>query len=247
MGENKLHRTVIAVAVIMSIAFVISALSASYLFFKSRNPDAGNIYVTGSAKREIKSDFVVWRCRYSVQTQTLPEAYSTLKSNQQTVKDYLIEKGIPSQELSVMAVDTEIIYATNPNGMMTNVIEGYRLLQSIEVQSNDVDKINAISKEATELIDKGILMVSQQPQFYYTKIADLKIEMLALATKDAKDRAEKVAENSGAKITGMLSSNMGVFQITALYSNEISDYGINDTTSINKEIMAVMNCRFKTK
>lgn len=40
---------------------------------------------------------------------------------------------------------------------------------------------------------------------------------------------------------------MGVFQITPLYSTEVSDYGINDTTSIDKEITAVVNCEFIIK
>ncbi|MCK9478254.1 MAG: SIMPL domain-containing protein [Firmicutes bacterium] len=247
MNEQKMSKTITWVAVIISIGLIISATSASYLFFKGRTAETGVISVVGSAKQEIKSDFAVWRCQYSAQMHTLPEAFAKLKDDQKTVKEYLISKDIDEKDLSVLAVETQIIYVRDNHGMPTSEIESYRLWQAIEIKSNDVDKIDAISKEATELIDKGVLMVSQQPQFYYTKIADLKIEMVALATKDAMERAQKIAENSNAKIAGMINSNMGVFQIRALYSDEISDYGINDTTSIHKEIMSVMNCRFKAK
>lgn len=247
MEKGKLFKTLVVVSAILAASLIISSFCASYVFFKSRNPGTGTISVVGSAKQSIRSDFAVWRCRYSVQTQTLPEAYKALKGNQETVRNYLASKGISDDNLSVLAVETQTIYERTMNGMETNQVESYRLAQSIEIQGEDVDKIFAISKQATELIDQGILMESQPPKFYYTKIADLKIEMLSHATKDARERADKIAKNAGTKINSVISSNMGVFQIRALYSDEISDYGINDTTSIDKEIMAVMNCVFKTK
>jgi uncharacterized protein len=85
------------------------------------------------------------------------------------------------------------------------------------------------------------------PMYFYTKIADLKIDMLALATKDARNRAGKIAENAGSKLGELKSAKMGVFQITPINSNEVSDYGINDTSSIEKEIMSVVNCVFSSK
>lgn len=247
MEEKKMSRTLILISVILSIGLIVSTFSVSYVFLKSKNPSTGTISVIGSVKQQIKSDFAVWRCRYTVQTQTLPEAYGILKNNQEIVKKYLVSKGIATADLNILAVETQTMYVRNQNGMETNQVENYRLAQSIEIKGSDVDRIFTISKEATELIDKGIHMESQPPQFYYTKIADLKVDMLALATKDAKERAAKIAENSNTKVIGVKSSKMGVFQIRALYSDEISDYGINDTTSIDKEIMAVMNCDFKTK
>jgi hypothetical protein len=247
MEDKKWSLNLIFVSVILSLGLMISSGFASYSFLKSKNPSSGVITVVGSAKQQVKSDFAVWRCRYFVQTNALPESYRLLKSSQATVKNYLISKGISESDLNILAVETQTIYVRNANGMESNQIEGYRLAQSIEIKSNDVDKIFSISKEATELIDKGVQIESQLPQFYYTKIADLKINVLALATKDARDRADKVAENTGSKVVAMKSSKMGVFQIRPLYSDEISDYGINDTTSIDKEIMAVMNCEFKTK
>lgn len=83
--------------------------------------------------------------------------------------------------------------------------------------------------------------------YFYTKIADLKVEMLALATKDARERAQKIAENGGAKLVSLKTAKMGVFQITPINSNDVADYGINDTTSIEKEIMSVVNCTFTSR
>jgi hypothetical protein len=71
--------------------------------------------------------------------------------------------------------------------------------------------------------------------------------MLSLATKDAMKRAEQIATNTNSKVGALRSARMGVFQITPLYSNEVADYGINDTSSLDKEITAVISCDFQIK
>jgi hypothetical protein len=128
---------------------------------------------------------------------------------------------------------------------MTSQVEGYRLYQQVELSSKDVDKITQLSRQTTDLINQGVEFQSNPPQYFYTKIADLKVEMLSLATKDAKVRADQIANNAGSKVGALRAARMGVFQITPLYSNDISDYGINDTSSLDKEITAVMNCEFE--
>src|SRR5690606_40695998 len=69
-------------------------------------------------------------------------------------------------------------------------------------------------REITELLNKGIQFYSQSPRYYYTKLADLKIEMISKATADAKHRADMIAENSGGKLGELISAKMGIFQIT---------------------------------
>jgi len=162
-------------------------------------------------------------------------------------KKYLVGKGLEEKDYTVLSVNTVVNYTALPNGMFSSNIESYRLIQEIEIRSNDIDKITAISRESTKLIQDGVQFQSMPPQYFYTKIADLKIDMLALATKDAKDRAGKIAENSGSRLGELRFAKMGVFQITPINSNEVSDYGINDTSSIEKEIMAVVNCVFASK
>lgn len=134
-----------------------------------------------------------------------------------------------------------------PNGMYSNKVESYRLMQTVEVSSPDVDKLTTISREATELINSGVAFESYPPQYFYTKIADLKVELLGLATKDAKTRAEQIAKSTGSQIGNLRAAKMGVFQITPMYSTEVSDAGINDTSSIDKEITGVITCDFEIK
>jgi hypothetical protein len=104
--------------------------------------------------------------------------------------------------------------------------------------------IDRLSREASELINQGIDFNSNPPEFLYTKIADLKVEMIGLASQDAKIRAEQMAKSTGNEVGEVRSSKMGVIQINAKNSTDVSDYGINDTSSLEKTIRAVVSMSF---
>ena len=242
--ENK--KWTVLVAVILSAGLIISASVVGGVLLKTRT-QASVITVVGSAKQQIRSDFGVWIGTYTYQAVSLVDAYRGIQDSRKTVEDYLETKGVSKNEMDFSAIDIQTIYRQSDNGWSTNEVESYRLVTSVTVQMNDVDKIAEISSSSTDLIDQGIVFSSNMPQYYYTKLADLKVEMLAKAAEDARKRAEVIASMAGTKITGVKSGKMGVFQITKLYSEDVSDYGINDTTSIEKEIMAVVNGEFKAK
>lgn len=206
-----------------------------------------SITVTGSAKQRIESDLIVWQGSFSRQAPTMAEAYTQLSSDKEKVLKYLSDNQIDEKARTVSAVMSYPVYETNYNGMTTNKVIGYRLSQNVEIRSTEVDRITEISRKVTDLLQQDIEFQSNEPQYYYTKIADLKVSMLAEATKDAKLRAEQISVNTGSAIGKLKSAKMGVFQITPLYSTEVSDYGINDTSSKDKEITAVVTCSFEVK
>jgi len=230
-------------AIILAAGLFLSAAVATYGLIKTRTV-ANTVTVTGSAKKQIDSDYVVWKSSFSRQTAELSTAYQLLQEDLVKVKKYLADNGLSEKDYTIAAINTISINKILPNGAMSNDIEAYRLNQEIEVRSFNVSKVTAISRESTKLIEDGVEFQSMPPSYYYTKIADLKIDMLALATTDARNRAEKIAKNAESSIVGLKIANMGVFQITPINSNEVSDYGINDTSSIEKEIMSVVNCVF---
>ena len=106
-------------------------------------------------------------------------------------------------------------------------------------------KFKELSLDITSLIEKGVSFNVEQPEYHYTKMADLKIEIQAAAAKDAMIRAQKIAEATDRDLGPMRSARMGVLQITPKFSNAISDYGINDLSSIEKEIIGVVNASFE--
>lgn len=235
---------VLAAGVALAIGLVIASAVGGLAFVRGKRGDQ-TITVTGSAKKRIRSDLVIWKSSISYQSPTLADAYRSLSEAVPRVKAYLVSKGIPDNQITVSAISSQTLHARNSDGQDTGQITGYSLRQELVVRSNDVDKISQVAREATELINQGILIESMAPEYYYTKLADEKITMLAEAAKDAKTRAEKIAESTGSSIGSVRTARTGVLQITPADSNEVSDSGMNDTSSLDKDITAVVNLGFE--
>jgi hypothetical protein len=227
----------------LGVCLVIASLIFGWFYSNAKKGDEA-ITVTGSAKRRITSDLVVWSTGITQQSPQLSEAYRGLADNIPRIKQYLLSKGIPENQMTVSSISSVTLKGRDSDGNETNEITGYSLSQSIEVRSSDVQRIAQIAREATELINQGILIESAAPKYYYTAIGDLKVEMLGEAAKDAKERAAKIASSTGNSIGSVRSAKMGVLQITAADSTDVSDYGVYDTTTIEKDMTAVVNVSF---
>ncbi|MBA3770334.1 MAG: SIMPL domain-containing protein [Blastocatellia bacterium] len=229
--------------VALALGLVLSSLIFGWFYSTAKKGDEA-ITVTGSAKRRITSDLVLWSAGVSSQAAQLTDAYKQLSDNIPRIKQYLLSKGIPEQQMTVSSISTTTLKGRDREGNETSEVTGYSLQQQIEVRSNDVQKIAQVAREATELINQGILIESNSPQYYYTQIGDLKIEMLGEAAKDAKIRAERIASSTGNSIGSVRSAKMGVLQITAADSTEVSDSGVYNTSTIEKDMTAVVNIGF---
>jgi hypothetical protein len=234
--------------IILGICFVIATIASTVILSKGllqiRKFSSEVIRVTGSAEKKIVSDYIVWKAEFSRRSADLKTAYSMLQDDLKKVKEYLTSKGVKDEELIISQVETKVLYKKNEKGHDTNEIEGYLLSQGIEVKSYDVKKIDNVSRQSTELIMQGIEFISQAPEYFYTKLAELKVEMLAKATENAKQRAISMANSTGNKIGAIRSAKMGVFQITPVTSTDVSWYGENDTSSFEKKVMAVVSASF---
>jgi uncharacterized protein len=244
--SNKKPFGNIIIATILVIGVIISSLIVTNGLVEIKS-SRSSIVVTGSAKKQITSDLIVWDGIFNTKSQVLQDAYTTLEGNRTKVEEYLIKKGVAKEDLVFSSITTTINYVMNDYGAMTNVIDSYDLSQTVTISSDEIDKITEISRNATELLNEGVAFQSEAPQYIYTKLADIKVTMLAEATKDARKRAEMMAENAGSKLGSLTHADMGVMQITPLYSNDVTDYGISDTTSLEKEITAVVHCTFEVK
>ncbi len=242
--KNALSAIIFGVAIVISAAFLGNA-------FMNRNKKQGTIEVTGLGSQDFVSDLIVWEGSFSASSPVLSDAYAEIARNKKTVEDYLIAKGLDASTLVFSAVNTSKntspIYGANGNYQGEN-FKGYDLSQTISVQSNEVEKIEKISREVTELLNQGVQFYSQSPRYYYTKLADLKIEMISKATEDARIRAEQIAQNSGGGLGDLISADMGVFQITG--QNSAEDYswgGTYNTSSKEKTASITMNLIYETE
>lgn len=193
------------------------------------------ITVTGLAEKDFESDQIIWTGSYSRKTLELKEAYSLLKQDEKNLKNYFTTKGINANEIIFSAVSIEKEYESRyypERNVTANVFTGYKLTQNVTIDSKDMEKVEKTSREVTELIEQGIEFNSSSPSYYFSKLSELKIDLLAKASADAKLRAETIAKNSGSGLGDIKNASMGIFQITGKNSNEEFSYGgVFNTTS----------------
>ena len=89
------------------------------------------------------------------------------------------------------------------------------------------------------MIESGIEFNSSPPSYYYTKLSELKVDLLAKASADAKQRAETIAKNAGSSLGKIKKATMGVFQITGQNSNEDYSYGGAFNTSAKNKTASI--------
>lgn len=243
-GRMLRNSQIIILGICISAATIVSSVILSQGFLKVMKFTREQITVTGSAQKNIKSDYIVWLGSFTRREADLVTAYKKLQDDVVKVKAYLVLKGVVEQEIIISQISTATVYKKNEKGNDTNDIQGYFLSQNVEIRSGEVDKITQVSRESTELINQGIEFVSGAPEYTYTKLDELKVEMLAKASENAKQRAGSMVKAAGNKIGFMRSARMGVFQITPVNSTEVSDWGVNDTSSIEKKVTAVVTASF---
>ena len=224
-------------AIIFALAIIIGGLVLGRAYnykFKTRN----TVAVVGSAEHNFSADLIVWSGAFTRASMDMKEAYAALKNDEQQVRTYLANRGIPANEIIFSSVVIDKLFNTtyDENGRQTgNTFTGYQLRQTVKIESKSIDKVEKISREITELIQAGIELSSQQPLYYYTKLSNLKIDLLAKAATDAYNRASTMATNAKSDLGSLRKASMGVFQITGQYSNEDYSYGGTfNTTSKNK-------------
>ena len=220
-------RSTIIIASIIGICTII-AFAIIGNAFKYRSKTMETIVVTGLAEKDFGSDLIVWSGSFSRKSFDLKDAYSTLKTDENAIRSYLLKKGVAANNIlfSSVMINKEFNQQMNANGQyMSQEFTGYNLMQTVTVESSEVEKVDKISREIGELIQSGIEFNSSSPMFYNTKLTEVKMELLGKASADARARAETIAKNAGSSLGELKKATMGVFQITGKNSNEAYSYG----------------------
>lgn len=204
----------------------------------------GNISVKGCAEKQIRSDFVTWSGTISATGDTEIEAYEKLEKNVEVLKQRMQALNVELEGVEFSPLVLSVKYELNEKGIATNKIESITLSQEFSLISSNVVLITKLSQNITSLFKEGITVVSHSPKYFYSKLDELKITMLGAAATDAYQRAEELVTKSGAHVGRLRSAHQGVFQITPVFSNFVSDYGEFDTSSIDKRIKAVVTMEF---
>ncbi len=228
--NNIIITTIAAVAVIGFGCILANAYKYKY---KMNN----TISVTGNAMKNFESDIVKWSATYSRKSMDLASASGQLQSDRALVRQFLIKQGIASQEILFDAVNIQrdFSYQTDGSGNSYNTFTGYSLSQKVSIESTELAKVDNASREISTLISQGVELSSNPPNYYYSKLEDLKLELISKASQNAKQRADNIASEAGSSLGTLIKADLGIFQITGQNENEdYSSGGALNTSSRNK-------------
>jgi hypothetical protein len=242
--KNYLSTIIVSLAIIISVVIIGSA-------YKYKFKSDETIVVTGLAEKDFTSDLIVWKGRFSRNGFDLKQAYASVKQDEAEIKKYLIDKGLADSSIVFSSIEVQKNYQNTfaDNGsIIGNTFSGYSLSAEVKVDSKDINLVEKISREVTELLQKGIEFNSERPQYYYSRLNELKIDLLAKAAVDANLRASTIALNSGLNVGKLKKAVMGVFQITGKNDNEAYSYGGSfNTTSREKTASITLKVEYLSK
>ncbi len=229
----------IIIALIAGICAIISvSIFTGNLVSYKKTSGSGGLTATGSANCDFESDLIVWRGNFSSEGNTAQEAYRSIKKDADLIRKYLTDNGVTEEEMVFSSVTINEVWESEYNeegDRIRDYLTGYSLYQDVSITSTDIDKIENISRDISGLIESGVQFTSNEPEYYYTKLDELKLQLIEEATQNAKSRIDLMAAGTGATVGELLNANLGVFQITAQNSNTEYSYGGSfDTSSRNK-------------
>jgi len=242
--RSYIGHLIIAAAIIIAVL-----LASSTLKYKFKSQET--ITVTGLAEKDFVADQIVWNGNFNRNGFDLKTAYDQLKADEREIRRYLNAAGIPDSSIVFSSVNMNRNYEQkyDPDGrVIGSNFTGYNLNESVTVDSRNLDVVEKMSREITTLLQQGIELNSSSPSYYYSRLNELKIDLLAKASADAKQRAESIASNSGGNLGDMKKANMGVFQITGKNSNEDYSYGgAFNTTSKEKTASITLKVEYQVR
>jgi hypothetical protein len=229
-------------AILLGISLVLAAFVFGILFYSARSTE-NTINVVGMATKRFDSDIVKWRLTISRNTglNDVTRGYSLIQTDLQFLRKLLAEKGLQEKELTIQPINTMLNYSRE--GQIT----GYNLQQGVFVITSNIAAVEDIALNPSDLFDRGIVLQNSDLEYFYSKLSDIKMELLAEATKDAQKRAEEIAKSSGVSLGTVTNLRTGVFQITEPFSTEVSDYGMYNTRTKQKDISITIRTAFKIK
>jgi len=223
----------------LAAGIVIAAIVFGW-FFKASRTTEDNVRVVGSASKRVVSDIVKWRLSIArtATEEGISEGYRRLHDDVQGTISSLKSAGVADDEITVQAISTYPIY--NSSG----VTNGLNISQSILVISPKVADIEKLAVDPKLIVGEGVILQNSNVEYFHSDLAAIKRELLKDAMIDARARAEVLAGAGEVRITKLLNSSVGVFQITEPFSTEVSDYGMYTTSTKQKDITVTVRAAF---
>jgi hypothetical protein len=209
-------RNYIAAAVILAVGIFLAGAMIGGGFKAGRTADRF-VTVKGIAEREVEADLALWPLQIVTADNDLSAAQARMERMVALTREFLRGKDITDDQVTIQSFKVTDAQANPYQG--GNAANRFIITQSLMVRSEDPQRVQAASQDVGALVNAGVVLTSGQeygpggPVFIFTRLNDLKPEMLAEATGRALEAAQEFATASGSQVGKIRQANQGVFQI----------------------------------
>lgn len=232
---------------IISFSFIIATLILTFGLNCSFGNKTGIVTVKGSAEKYVVADKALWDISFVSAGNDLKTINNKIISDTEKVRQFFKKFGLTDSEISLGQLDFVDMDAREYKDPNQN--NRFILTQTIFVETNKVDIIEEASKNLLDLIQEDVYLKSaygsMKPVYLFTKLDDIKNQMIEEATEKAKTSAQQFAKNSGTKVGKIKKANQGVFVITA--RNSTSQYGNEEMYQKDKQVRVVSTIEYYLK
>ncbi len=167
-----------------------------------------SVTVRGLAERDVTADLAVWTIDYSASAPDLATAQASVENDSRAIRGFFAGLGFPAADLQPTGV--------NVSQYSDNGVPRITVRQTMTLRTRDVRRAQEAVRRQFELVRSGVALEEGSGMSYsFTKLNEVKPEMVAAATKNARASAEQFAQDSGAGVGGIKSASQGYFEITA--------------------------------
>lgn len=167
-----------------------------------------SVTVRGLAERNVTADLATWTISYSASSTDLAEAQSKMRRDTQSIEQFFGDLGFP--ESALQPTGANVSSHTN-RGVTT-----YTVRQRLALRSDDIERAQRAVARQFDLVGRGVFLEEGSGMSYtFTRLNEIKPEMVAEATRDARASAQQFAEDSGAGVGAIKDATQGYFSIEA--------------------------------
>ncbi|HEX5133743.1 MAG TPA: SIMPL domain-containing protein [Candidatus Krumholzibacteria bacterium] len=202
------------------------------------------VSVKGVSERDVMADMALWPLRFTSTDDNLPRAQEKFETARRAVLDFLTRHGIDGSRVELQNFDVTDVLA-NPYRGGGEVTSRYIISGTLMVRVDDPALVQKASQDLGSLVSAGVVFSSQGgyasgPTFLFSKLNDLKPQMIAEATASAREAAEQFAKDSGSDLGGIRQASQGIFQILPRDRAP----GVMEESQINKTVRVVSTVEY---
>ncbi len=230
-----------AAALLIALGLLAGGFFPGYYYYKAKM-DANFVSVKGLAEMDVKADLAVWDIKFVATHDNLQTAQQNMLSNLQKIKNFLKKQGLSESEIFEGRLETNDLM-TNPY-RDRNFASRYILSQTVTVRSANVDTVEKALSETGELVAEGVVFDSQSygspVSYIFTKLNEIKPQMLEEATKNAELAAAEFAKSSNSRVGKIRRASQGVFSILP----RVQTMNSAEINQINKKVRVVSTIEY---